>query len=194
MIIIQWFSALIVIITSIAILYDFEWQVNLILLAIQYFASFFLLMVFWPINMAGSVLISGWIAAFVYYYTLNNISGGRRVSINLLSLGAIFRLLAGSLTFLVIITSYSHLTFWFPSASPPLLIGSLTLITIGFLILGMSLRTERVILGLLTFLTGFEVAFTQVDNSILMVTLSCLIFLSIGLTGAFFAVNEADPA
>lgn len=188
---IQWISTLLLVITSLGILVDLEWKNNSALMALQFFATFFLLMVFWPINMSGSFLIAGWVSVLIIVMTNQNIKRTDGANINTFSLEKLFRLFTGGLVLLIIITSYSNISNWFPSATPPLLISSLNLIFIGFLMIGMSQKIDRVIFGLLTIMTGFEIAFTQVDNSVLMLALLCLILMSISLVGSFL-MNNAE--
>lgn len=188
---IQWISTILLVITSFGILVDLEWKNNSALMALQYFATFFLLMVFWPINMSGSFLIAGWVSVLIIVMTNQNIKRTDGANINTFSLEKLFRLFTGGLVLLIIITSYSNISNWFPSATPPLLISSLNLIFIGFLMIGMSQKIDRVIFGLLTIMTGFEIAFTQVDNSVLMLALLCLILMSISLVGSFL-MNNAE--
>ena len=188
---IQWISTILLVITSFGVLVDLEWKINSALMALQYFATFFLLMVFWPINMSGSFLIAGWVSVLIIVMTNQNIKRTDGPNINTFSLEKLFRLFTGGLVLLIIITSYSNISNWFPSATPPLLISSLNLIFIGFLMIGMSQKIDRVIFGPLTIMTGFEIAFTQVDNSVLMVALLCLILMSISLVGSFL-MNNAE--
>lgn len=188
---IQWISTILLVITSFGILVDLEWKNNSALMALQYFATFFLLMVFWPVNMSGSFLIAGWVSVLIIVMTNQNIKRTDGANINTFSLEKLFRLFTGGLVLLIIITSYSNISNWFPSATPPLLISSLNLIFIGFLMIGMSQKIDRVIFGLLTIMTGFEIAFTQVDNSVLMLALLCLILMSISLVGSFL-MNNAE--
>lgn len=188
---IQWFSTFLVITTSFGLLFDFEWRINSILMGLQFFASFFLLMVFWPINMSGSILVAGWISIIIMVITFSEDTGKGNQPLSWFSFGKLFRLFTAGLILLVIVTSYNNISDWFPSATAPLLISSLCLILIGFLMIGMSQKVDRVIYGLLTILTGFEIAFTQVDKSVLMVALSCLILMSLALVGSFLMNNEA---
>jgi hypothetical protein len=141
--------------------------------------------------MSGSFLIAGWVSVLIIVMTDQNIKRTDRPEINTFSLEKLFRLFTGCLVLLIIVTSYSNISNWFPSATPPLLISSLNLIFIGFLMIGMSQKIDRVIFGLLTIMTGFEIAFTQVDNSVLMVALLCLILMSISLVGSFL-MNNAE--
>lgn len=187
---VQWVSAIILAITCLLLVYDLEWQVNAGLVAAQFMAVFFLLLVFWPVNMAGSFFIAGWVSVLIIAITLGNQNRGVVVDVNFLSFGKIFHLLAGLLILLVILASFGNLTKWFPSANPPLLIGSLSLILLGFLSLAFSKKTEKSIFSLLSIISGFEVSYTQVDNSIMMVTLISITMLLISFVGVYMITLE----
>lgn len=191
---VQWISAIILTITCLLLVYDLEWQVNAGLLAAQYVSVLFLLLVFWPVNMAGGFFIAGWVSILIIAITMGNQNRGAVVDVNFLSFGKIFHLLAGLLIMLVILTSFGNLTKWFPSATPPLLISSLSLILLGFLSLAFSKKTEKSIFSLLSILSGFEVAYTQVDNSIMMVTLISITMLLISFVGIYMITLERQEA
>ena len=187
---IQWISAFVLIITSVLLVYDLEWQVNAGLLGLQFFAVFIMLLVFWPLNLSGSFFITSWVSILILTISLNQSSKGTIIKINFLSFEKIFHLLTALLLLVVIMTSYKSLANWFPSASSPLLISSLSLIFLGFLTIAFAKSIERILTGLLSFLAGFEITFTQVDNSILMVTLVCSTILLLTLIGTYLLQLE----
>ena len=187
---IQWISAIIVIFTALLLVYDLEWQINSGLMGIQFFAVLFLMLVYWPVNLSGSYFIAGWVSVLILTISLNRAAKGAVIEINFLSFEKFFHMLTALLVMVVIITSYDSLTHWFPSATSPLLISSLSLILLGFLGLAFAKRIEKTVYGLLTFLAGFEITFTQVDNSILMVSLICSAMLLITLVGVYFLQIE----
>ena len=187
---IQWISAFVLIITSVLLVYDLEWQVNAGLLGLQFFAVFIMLLVFWPLNLSGSFFITSWVSILILTISLNQSSKGTIIKINFLSFEKIFHLLTALLLLVVILTSYKSLANWFPSASSPLLISSLSLIFLGFLTIAFAKSIERILTGLLSFLAGFEITFTQVDNSILMVTLVCSTILLLTLIGTYLLQLE----
>jgi hypothetical protein len=68
----------------------------------------------------------------------------------------------------------------------PIAWGSLLLIGMGLLQLGISAQPFRVILGLLTVLAGFEILYAAVESSTLVAALLSTINLGLALTGAYF--------
>ncbi|MCJ7623785.1 MAG: hypothetical protein MUO76_09800, partial [Anaerolineaceae bacterium] len=63
--------------------------------------------------------------------------------------------------------------------------GGLILIGIGLLHLGMTTRPSRVIIGLLTFLSGFEILYAVIERSILVAGLLALVNLALALIGSY---------
>ncbi len=187
---IQWACVGLIVVASLLFLYDLEWQLNAIALGMQYFCVFILLMVFWPANMAGSYFVSGWVSILILTITLNMRTGGQIIQVNFLSFAKAFHLFAGLLVLLVIISSYSSITAWFPSATSALLVSALSMIMIGFLTVAVATTIERTIFSLLSIFSGFQIAFTQVDNSVMMVLLICIIMLSMSLIGSYYILAE----
>jgi hypothetical protein len=66
-----------------------------------------------------------------------------------------------------------------------LVTGAMLLIGMGLIQLGMSTRPLRVLLGLLTTLSGFDLIYAAVENSILVAGLLALITLGLAFIGAY---------
>jgi hypothetical protein len=75
---------------------------------------------------------------------------------------------------------------------PPVIAGSILLAGIGFLQLGTSSHIARIMLGLLTVLTGFEVFYAAVEGSILVAGMLSVVILGLGLAGAYL-LNASIP-
>ncbi len=76
-------------------------------------------------------------------------------------------------------------------AQSPNRMGSLLLAGMGLLQLGTSAQPFRVVLGLLTVLSGFEIIYAAVESSTLVAALLAAINLSLALTGAY--LNKHVP-
>ena len=74
----------------------------------------------------------------------------------------------------------------------PVLAGTILMAGIGALQLGSSRQTGRIILGLLTVLSGFEVYYAAVEGSILVAGLLSVVVLGLGLVGAYL-LSAAIP-
>jgi len=154
------------------------------LLAIQYFAAFWIVSVHWPLTMSAAKLVTGWMAAAVLGMTRLNIKDDS-VGETSWPEGRLFRIFAAALFLVTISAAASSLTIWLPDAGLPAIWGALVLIGLGLLHLGMTLHPLKVILGLLTTLLGFEILYSTVENSILVAGLLAVVTLGLALTGSY---------
>jgi len=68
------------------------------------------------------------------------------------------------------------------------------LISLGLLHLGLTTDVLRVILALLTVLSGFEILYAAVEGSILVAGLLSIVNLGLGLVGAYLLLAQAEEA
>jgi hypothetical protein len=72
-----------------------------------------------------------------------------------------------------------------PGIGMPVISGSLILMGLGMLQLGMTAQPFRVILGLLTTLSGFEALYAALESSILVAAMMSTVNLGLALVGAY---------
>jgi hypothetical protein len=77
---------------------------------------------------------------------------------------------------------------WLPQISLEQVWGAAILIGVGMLHLGFTGQPFRVILALLTVLTGFEILYASVESSTLVAGLMAGIHLGLALVGAYLMV------
>jgi uncharacterized membrane protein len=75
----------------------------------------------------------------------------------------------------------------------PVTSGSLLLIGMGLLHLGITSYVLRVVIGLMTVLSGFEILYSAVEGSILVAALLAVINLGLALVGAYLLIAENAP-
>ena len=97
----------------------------------------------------------------------------------------IFRVIAALLAGLFAITGGSKLVEWFAEISIEQAYGALLLITLGLIQLGLTQRPLRVVIGLLTVMSGFGIIQAAVESSILITGLLAVITLSLSVVGAY---------
>ena len=185
-----WIVALLLAATSAGLLLSRDWRWSLGLLAVQYFAAFWLLFSHWPLTMSAAKLVTGWMAAAVLGMTQLNVKDDLADETSWPE-GRLFRVFAVGLFLVVVSTAAESLTVWLPDAGLPAIWGSLVLISLGLLHLGMTLHPLRVILGLLTILLGFEILYSTVENSILVAGLLAVVTLGLALTGSYLLILNA---
>ena len=186
----QWIAAISLAFSATGLLISRSWRWSLGLLALQFFAAFWLSLVHWPLNMAATILVSGWMSVAALGITCLNLNDIPAEETSWPQ-GSTFRFFACGLVILAISASAGNLADWLPNASLPLAWGVLVLIGMGFLHLGMTLDPLRVIIGISTSLLGFEVMYTFIENSVLVAGLLALVSLCLAFTGCFL-LNQGE--
>ncbi|HVN53425.1 MAG TPA: hypothetical protein VMT46_03770 [Anaerolineaceae bacterium] len=177
-------------ITSLFLLVSRDWRWTIVALVLQYTGVTILVANHWPMGMALVKLVVGWMASVALGLTQ---SGQKQDLAEERSWPSsrLFRLLAGGLMMLIISTFASKGQGWLPGAASTQVWGSFILIGIGLLQLGMTAQPFRVVIGLLTVLSGFEVIYAVVESSVLVAGLLAAVNLGLALTGAYLLTSSA---
>jgi hypothetical protein len=179
-----WLAAVLLAFTSVGLLLSRDWRWSLGLLAAQYFAAFWLALNYWSLTMAAAMLVAGWMAVAVLGMTQLDVKSDP-VSETSWPEGRLFRVFAAGLVLLTVTSAAQPVNAWLPNASLPLVWGGLILIGMGLLQLGLTVHPLRVTLGLLITLTGFEILYASLENSILVAALLSVVTLGLALTGSY---------
>jgi len=201
------FGAILVTITASITLVINDWRVNVGLLAIQYVGAFALILQVWPLAMSISHLVAGWIAGAVLGMAIlslpqhggetDNLEHSGRSTGQLaqrLRLGSdrapnlIFLLLSIFLVALAVFSQTPRLSSWIPGLSLTQAWGSLILIGLALLQLGIYSQPTRVTIGLLTLLSGFLILYSAVNITTLAAALSATMALGLALSGAYLTL------
>jgi hypothetical protein len=182
--ILNWIALVIALATSVGLLLQRDWRRGIGLLATQYLSVFWLVQTHWPVSMASVKLVTGWMACAVLGIAQLNTDPAQETEASWPQ-GRLFRLFTAGIimatTFALSLRASSWLVL-----SLPISWGSLLLVGMGLLQLGISAQPFRVILGLLTVLAGFEILYAAVESSILVAALLSAVNLGLALTGAYF--------
>lgn len=177
------FAFLLLLGTSFTLLLSREWRWAILALAVQYIGAFILVLAYWPVGMALTKVVVGWMAGAALALTQ---AGTTEPPLeHSWPAGRLFRVLAAALVLLVIFSVSPLIAEFLPDVSLARVWGSLTLIGMGLLQLGTTARPFRVILGLLTVLTGFEILYAAVEISLLVAGLLSAVTLGLALVGAY---------
>jgi hypothetical protein len=192
MITVNWLILVLVIITATGLLFSNDWRWSLGLLALQYLGFFWMIQIYWPISMAATKLITGWMACAVLGLALLNVrskwqSGKSGTQGQLFHFFAAAMVLAASFALSLRVTGWLELSL-------PVAWCSLLLIGLGLLHLGMTSNSFQVIIGLLTIFAGFEILYAAVETSALVTTLLAVVNLGLSLAGAYFLIGIQDKA
>jgi len=169
-----------------------DWRWSIAALGPQYLGVFLLIAASWPAELAVIKLVTGWMAGAILGLTLIGAQQGVERYRPRLS-ERVFRLLAASLIVLVVFSLTTEAGQWIPGIRPNQLWGGLLLIGMGLLHLGLTIHPLRVLLSLLTVLSGFEIVYAAVEASTLVTGLLAVVTLAIALVGAYLlTVTEIE--
>jgi hypothetical protein len=175
-------------VASLVLLIGLDWRGTQIALSVQYVGMFALVAMTWPIGMAAVKLVVGLMASAVLATTQ---PGNPSVSAEALPLsGRIFRALAALLVWIVIF-SISQSVVNLLHVTQVTSLGGIILMGMGLLQMGMNRQPARVVIGLLSFLSGFEILYATLENSVLVAGLLAAVNLGLALVGAYLASAES---
>ena len=192
--IVSWIAVGLILGTSTAILINRDWRVGLGALALQYLAAFWLITRHLPFVMGSAKLITGWMVVAALGMTrlsLSTADDGNEESF--WPRGQWFRVILMSIVALVAVGSTPRIETVIPGIGLQVVAGSLLLIGAGVIHLGVTSDLLRVILGLLTLLTGFEILYAAVESSILVAGLLAVTNLGLGIAGSYLLIAGSSP-
>jgi len=171
--------------TASILLISSDWRISIFSLSLQYACVFVLVSLTWPLEIAAVKVVAGWIAGVVLSLALINLPGGISDERPLIVSDLIFRILAAILAGLFAFTGGAKLISWLPEITLLQAYGGMILIALGLLHLGLTSQPFRVVLGLLTVLSGFEILYAAVESSILITGLLAAVTLGLAMLGAY---------
>lgn len=185
----SWIVITLMVTTSVGLLLARNWRRLTIFLSIQYVGMFILTLQHLPLGMATVKVITGWMSAAILGMTSSNLSeaeGDETQSI--LPQGRFFRFAAAAIVGLIVFTGAPYVHSMMADAGTTVAAGSLLLIGMGLLHLGITDQILRVIIGLLTVMSGFEILYAAVESSVLVSALLAIINLGLALVGSYLMV------
>ena len=184
-----WIAVIIVTITSVGLLLARDWRWLIIFLSAQYFGMLILTMVHWPLGMASVKVVAGWMSAAILGMTRSGLPRENKVERqSVLPRGRLFRLFAAGIVMLVVATATPRVDAVMADAGYAVTTGSLLLVGMGLLHLGVTDHVLRVTIGLMTVLSGFEILYATVEGSVLVAALLAVINLGLALVGSYLLI------
>lgn len=189
-------SVVLVFVCAIVNLARRQWGINLIMLALQYVGVFVLQLALRPLMISTIPLLVGIMMTVTLLVTLIGTNQLKKLEpFKAPTSGEVFRAVAGLVTvFFVVLLVPTIRREVFPGMGSFLLLGSIGLIALSCLQLGMKIEPLYIIIGLLSFLSGFQLLYAALETSALLEALFAALNLGLGLTGAFFLVKAEDEA
>jgi hypothetical protein len=186
---------IVIVITSSGLLFVRDWRWSVILLAIQYLGMFVLTLQHWPIGMASAKVVAGWMSAAILGMTRSGLTSDAEDEESAWPHGRLFRLFAAATVVLITSVVTPSVDTIMADAGFPVTNGSLTLIGMGLLHLGLTAYVLRLVIGLMTVLAGFEILYATVEGSVLVAALLAVINLGLALVGSYLLIasNPREP-
>lgn len=192
--IISWVSVGLAVVTSASILISRDWRISLGALALQYFSVFWLVTRHLPFAMGSIKLITGWMVIAVLGMTRLSLPGMEEGEQDaFFPRGASFRVTLMGIVVLVAVGATPRIEAVIPGLGLPVIAGGLVLIGAGVVHLGVTSDLMRVILGLMTMLSGFEILYAAVESAILVTGLLAAINLGLGALGSYLLMAGSVP-
>lgn len=192
--IVSWAAVGLALAASATILINRDWRILLGSLAIQYLAVFWLVTRHLPIAMASVKLIAGWMSVAILGMTrLSHEALDQGEQDRFFPRGAVFRILLIGIVILIAIGGTPRIESATPGMGLPVLAAGLLLIGAGIAHLGVTSDILRVIIGLLTMLSGFEIIYAAVESAILVTGLLAVVTLGLGVIGAYLQIAGSVP-
>lgn len=161
-----------------------DWRWSLGFLGTQYLGVFWFIQEIWPINLAIVKLIAGLIVCLALatsqktnvFYSNPETSWPQ---------GYLFRFFAAALVVLATLSITPSTTTWLGLNNKIGTWASLLLMGIGLLQLGITTQSLRVIIALLTFISGFEIIYAYIESSALVAAMLVVVNLGLSLVGSY---------
>lgn len=183
-----WIVVIMISVTSVSIMLVRDWRWLIIFLAVQYAGVFILALQHWPFGMAAVKVIAGWMSAAILGMTRSNIVDEQSNAKDILPQGRLFRLIAAIIVGLIAASGTPLVDAMMADAGLAVSAGSLLLIGMGLLHLGVTDRILQVTVGLMTVLAGFEILYTAVESSTLVAALLAVVNLGLALAGSYLMI------
>jgi hypothetical protein len=175
-------------ITSVLLLLSWDWRLSVGALAFQYIGVTALVSSSWPLPMAATKLIAGWMAGSILALSMTGREErepGHRPGLS----GFLYRVFGVGIIGLAMFSVAGGMVTWITNLNYVQALGSLILIGMGLFHIGVVEEPFRAILGLLTIFSGFEIAYSAVESSILVSGLLTVVTLGLALTGGYLEVS-----
>ena len=187
---ITWLMLVIAIFTAAGLFFSRDWRWSLGFLAVQYVCVFWMVQTHWPVSMAASKLVTGWMASAVLGIAQLSGSAVKQSESSRLQ-GRLFQFFAAGMVLVATFALSLRVVDWL-NVSLPVAWAGLLLIAFGLLHLGITSDPFRVVIGLLTLMAGFEILYAFVENSALVTASLAVVNLGLALAGAYFLNNAQE--
>ena len=196
MTVLAWIVIGIILSTATSLLITRDWRRVLGILGLQYAGVFWLTAQHWPLSMASIKIVSGWMAIAILSMTRLNLKNDKVYEEQFRPRGSLFHIFAAGIVIVIVSTAAPRVEEIIPGIGIQVITGSLILMGLGLLHLGITTQSFRVIIALLTVLSGFETIYAALESAVLVAAMLSMVNLGLALTGAYLltAHNPEEQA
>lgn len=187
-----WIAVVVIFLTAVGLLMANDWRWSIGLLAVQYIAMFVLVMEHWPLGMASVKVVAGWMGAAILGMTRSGLANEALPEENTWPRGRLFRIFAAGMVLIIVAAVTPSVDTIMADPGFAVTTGSLFLIGLGLLHLGITAHILRVTIGLMTVLAGFEIIYSAVEGSVLVAALLAVINLGLALVGSYLLIATSS--
>lgn len=180
---------IVILVASIGQMLSRDWRWNLGFLGAQYLGVFWYVQTIWPINLALVKLISGLIVCLALATSEKSTTSFSNPETSWPQ-GRLFRFLAAALIVIATLAIASQASTWLGISNPIGTWASFLLMGVGLLQLGITTQPMRVIIALLTLISGFEIIYAFVESSALVAAMLVMINLGLSLVGIYLLSTD----
>lgn len=176
-------------ILQIVILLTRDKRIILVGLGIQYVIVFYYVNLIWPLGPSIIKLVAGGMSCVILGLSMVDIPKSGIDNRGIFLRTQIFKGLVGLIVILTVFSLAPRISLWIQGLSESLLVSSVILVAFGFLHIALSPMELKAIVGLLTAISGFEILFSSLENSLLLAGLIAGIHLGLALIGSYLIIH-----
>jgi len=143
---------------------------------------FILILQIWPIALASVKLISGWMGVALMSATMASTTDSRNYEMQ--TSARVFKLMLAAFSWIVIAASVERLNSWLPITYTNLFIG-LVFFFCGIFYFSQEHEINGIAIGLLIFLSGFDVIYSSLEGSALVTGIYGLIIILVSIISSY---------
>jgi hypothetical protein len=175
-------------ISSVTLFLSRSWRWRIGALAFQYLGVFVLISLSWPTDLVAVKLVIGWMAGAILGVSRIDLV---QEDVTRWPTERLYFVFVASVVFLTVATVVPNMVTWVPGVEINQAWGGMLLIGMGLIHMGLAARGLRVIISLLTFLSGFEILYAVVESSTLVTGLLALVNLGVSIAGAYLMTDAS---
>ncbi len=169
---------------SLILFLNLSWRWNIVALSLQYVAVFWLVLTVWPTGLAAVKLVTGWMAGAIIASSIPEERFAEKSQMFSSTEEIRFRFVIWVIVGVIVWALLPNIANWLP-VSASMIFGGGLLISIGILQLSMTNQAYRIIFGLLTLFSGFEVMYASLEKSVLVAGLLAVVTMGLAFIGSY---------